>query len=439
MPSVQMNFSMMSDTELHPTNIKVVGVGGGGGNAVNRMSMSGMKGVEFIAMNTDAQVLSTSLAPVKINIGERITRGLGAGGNAVVGQRAAEESREEIASTLKGADMVFVTAGMGGGTGTGAAPVVAEVAREMNILTVAVVTKPFKFEGSKRMKNAETGIAALKDNVDAIIVVPNERLKNISTEKITLANAFAAADAVLSQGVQSIADIICGNGLVNLDFADVETVMRRAGNAHMGVGRGTGREKAEMAAKAAVNSPLLETNINGASGVVVSISAPPDTLLDDIYAASEIISDMVHPEANLIWGFTYDENLEDEMVVTVIATGFEPPAKSEVNEYINDIVSYRPKEQNIAEDAAKAAICAAANTSQAQQPAETKAPIAQQANYPQQEHLQQTAHREAGAAVSPFSHEAESVKPQEQKLAADEPEEEDPFESVLKLLKGRRK
>lgn len=410
---MQMNFSMVNDTELHPTNIKVVGVGGGGGNAVNRMVMSGMNGVEFIAMNTDAQVLSGSLASVKINIGERLTRGLGAGGNAVVGQRAAEESREEISAALKGADMVFITAGMGGGTGTGAAPVVAEIARSMGMLTVAVVTKPFKFEGSKRMKNAELGIASLRENVDAIIVVPNERLKYISAEKLTLANAFAAADGVLSQGVQSISDIICGNGVVNLDFADVESVMRKAGNAHMGVGRASGRDKGEVAARAAMNSPLLETNINGAYGVIVSIAVAPDALLDDVYAASELISEAAHPDANLIWGFTYDDNLEDEMVVTVIATGFECGENSEVNECINDIVSYRPKDGSRPEETARAAVNAAQTVGA-------------------------TANVSAAAPAAPQS-EPEPPQPIiEEKKPEPEPEE-DPFESVLGLLRGRKR
>ncbi len=338
---MQMNFSMASDMMLEPTNIKVVGIGGGGGNAVNRMIRSGMRNVEFIAMNTDSQALATSLADKKLNIGMRLTKGFGAGGDALVGQRAAEESRDEIQTALKGADMVFITAGMGGGTGTGAAPVVAEIARSMGILTVAVVTKPFGFENRRRMRTAEMGITSLKDKIDALIVVPNDRLQHISTERITLANAFAAADSVLCQGVQSIADIISGSGYINLDFADVESVMRRAGNAHMGVGRASGREKAEQAALAAVNSPLLETSIYGAKGVIVSITAPADALLDDIYHTSEVISELVHEDANLIWGFSYDDNLDDEIVVTVIATGF---ASEENQKLVEDIMSYPMKE-----------------------------------------------------------------------------------------------
>jgi len=337
---MQMNFSMAADTTLQPTSIKVIGVGGGGGNAVNRMIHSGMRNVEFIAMNTDAQALATSLADNKLNIGMRLTKGFGAGGDAMIGQRAAEESRDDIQNALKGADMVFITAGMGGGTGTGAAPVVAEIARSMGILTVAVVTKPFGFENRRRMKTAELGIAALQDKIDALIVVPNDRLQYISTERITLQNAFAAADSVLCQGVQSIADIISGSGYINLDFADVESVMRRAGNAHMGVGRASGRDKAEAAALAAINSPLLETNINGARGVIVSIIAAADALLDDIYHTSEVISEMVHEDANLIWGLSYDDNLDDEILVTVIATGFE---KNLNEKYIEDINSYPMK------------------------------------------------------------------------------------------------
>ena len=338
---MQMNFSMASDMMLEPTNIKVVGIGGGGGNAVNRMIRSGMRNVEFIAMNTDSQALGTSLADKKMNIGMRLTKGFGVGGDAVIGQRAAEESRDEIQASLKGADMVFITAGMGGGTGTGAAPVVAEIARSMGILTVAVVTKPFGFENRRRMRTAEMGITSLRDKIDALIVVPNDRLQHISTERITLANAFAAADSVLCQGVQSIADIISGSGYINLDFADVTSVMKNAGNAHMGVGRASGRDKAEQAALAAVNSPLLDTSIYGARGVIVSITAPADALLDDISHTSEVISEMVHEDANLIWGFSYDDNLDDEIVVTVIATGF---ADADTQKFVEDIMSYPMKE-----------------------------------------------------------------------------------------------
>lgn len=343
---MQMNFGMVPEHE-QSTVIKVVGVGGGGGNAVNRMVLSGMKGVEFISMNTDYQALATSHATYKLNIGARLTKGKGAGGQADVGQRSAEESRDEITALLKGADMVFVTAGMGGGTGTGAAPVVAEIARDMDILTVGVVTKPFKFEGKRRMEHAEMGITALREHVDALLIIPNERLQQISTEKITLANAFAAADEVLRQGVQSISDLICTTGIINLDFADVTSVMKGAGNAHMGVGRASGKDKARVAAEMAINSPLLETSINGAMGVIANIVASPDIALDEVYTASELISDAAHPDVNLIWGVAYDENLDDEILVTVIATGFERADEFGVSNYIKDIAGYKPKD-NIA-------------------------------------------------------------------------------------------
>lgn len=340
---MQMNFGMVPEHE-QSTVIKVIGVGGGGGNAVNRMVLSGMKGVEFISMNTDYQALATSHATYKLNIGARLTKGKGAGGQADVGQRSAEESRDEITALLKGADMVFVTAGMGGGTGTGAAPVVAEIARGMDILTVGVVTKPFKFEGKRRMEHAEMGITALREHVDALLIIPNERLQQISTEKITLANAFAAADEVLRQGVQSISDLICTTGIINLDFADVTSVMKGAGNAHMGVGRASGKDKSRIAAEMAINSPLLETSINGAMGVIANIVASPDIALDEVYTASELISDAAHPDVNLIWGVAYDENLDDEILVTVIATGFDRADEFGVSNYIKDIAGYKPKD-----------------------------------------------------------------------------------------------
>ncbi|MBQ2751593.1 MAG: cell division protein FtsZ [Oscillospiraceae bacterium] len=372
-----MNFSMATDGGLAPTSIKVIGVGGGGGNAVNRMIRSGMRNVEFIAMNTDSQVLSASLADKKMNIGFRLTKGFGAGGDALIGQRAAEESREEIQAALKGADMVFITAGMGGGTGTGAAPVVAEIAKSMGILTVAVVTKPFAFEQQRRMRAAEMGVSSLSEKVDAIIVVPNERLKYISTEKITLANAFAAADSVLSQGVQSIADIISGSGFINLDFADVTSIMKDAGNAHMGVGRAAGKDKARIAAEAAINSPLLETKIDGATGVIVSIIASPDALLDDISLASEVVSDLVDVDAQLIWGVSFDENLDDEMIVTVIATGFENDPKQQ---YIKEITGYKNKQQPApaAAPVAPAAPVAAPAPEPAPQPVPVAEPVFEQ-------------------------------------------------------------
>ncbi|MEE0858446.1 MAG: cell division protein FtsZ [Acutalibacteraceae bacterium] len=302
--------------------IKVIGVGGGGGNAVNRMVKMGVRCVEFIAVNTDDHVLQFSSAGQKIQIGEKITHGKGAGSKPEVGREAAEENREEIQAVLKDTDMVFITAGMGGGTGTGAAPVVAEIAQEMGILTVAIVTKPFAFEGKRRMEQAERGIAQLRDHVDSLIVVPNERLKFASEQRITLKNAFDLADDVLRQGVQSISDLILIPGLVNLDFADVTSIMKDAGYAHMGIGFATGKEKAEEAARMAITSPLLETAIDGAKGVIVNITASADIGLDEISLASSMITDQADADANIIWGAVLDENMEDEMSVTVIATGF---------------------------------------------------------------------------------------------------------------------
>lgn len=331
---MSMNF-MIDDNQDQVVCIKVVGVGGGGGNAVNRMVDANLKKVEFISINTDQQVLRNSKASQKIVIGEKLTKGRGAGGSPEKGQRAAEESREEIAAALRGTQMVFITAGMGGGTGTGAAPVVAEVARELGVLTVGIVTKPFLFEGRKRMEQAEMGIAALRENVDALLVIPNERLKMISEQKITLANAFDAADDVLRQGVQSISDIINVSGLVNLDFADVTAIMKDAGYAHMGVGRASGKDKAEQAAAIAISSPLLETSINGAKGVIINITSSPDIGMDEVDIASAKITKAAHPDANIIWGVAFDENMEDEMQITVIATGFD----SENNRADNSITN----------------------------------------------------------------------------------------------------
>jgi cell division protein FtsZ len=303
--------------------IKVVGVGGGGGNAVNRMAQEGVKSVEFIAINTDMQALMRSQATHKIHIGDKITRGKGAGSDPTKGQRAAEESREDIEVALKGTDMCFITAGMGGGTGTGAAPIVAEIAKELGILTVGIVTKPFGFEGRKRMEQAEGGIAALREHVDSLVVIPNERLKSFSDQKITLINAFSIADDVLRQGVQSISDLINSPGIVNLDFADVTTIMKDAGYAHMGIGRASGKDKAAQAARAAIESPLLETSINGAHGVIINFTASDGIELEDVDTAAQSIISSAHPDATIIWGFANDNNLDDEMIVTVIATGFD--------------------------------------------------------------------------------------------------------------------
>ncbi len=304
-------------------NIKVVGVGGGGSNAVNRMIETNIRGVEFIAINTDKQALNRSAASKKIPIGDKITKGHGAGANPEIGARAAEESQEEIASALKGADMVFITAGMGGGTGTGAAPVVAKLARDMGILTIGIVTKPFNFEGRRRMDAAEAGIKNFRDAVDSLIIIPNERLKLISETRITFANAFAEADNVLRRGVQSISDLINVPGIVNLDFADVTAVMQNAGSAHMGVGSAAGKDKATEAAKLAISSPLLETSIQGARGILINITASPDIGLEEIDVASTIIAEEAHPDAQIIWGAAFDDTLEDTMSITVVATGFD--------------------------------------------------------------------------------------------------------------------
>ena len=303
--------------------IKVIGVGGGGGNAVNRMIESNIQGVDFVSVNCDKQALLASSALNKISIGEKITKGHGAGSDPSVGQQAAEESIEDIQNIIRGSDMIFITTGMGGGTGTGAAPIVAKCAKEMGILTIGIVTKPFAFEGRKRMIQAEAGIVALRDYVDSLVIIPNERLKQVSENRITLANAFDAADDVLRHGVQSISDLINTPGIVNLDFADVTSVMKDAGYAHMGVGEGKGRDKAEAAAKSAISSPLLETSIAGARGILINITASPDISLDEVETASSMISAEAHPDANIIWGATFDNSLEDTIKVTVIATGFD--------------------------------------------------------------------------------------------------------------------
>lgn len=316
-----MGFEMSNEYDL-VTQIKVVGVGGGGGNAVNRMVESNVQGVEFIAVNTDKQVLINSKATTKIQIGDKVTQGQGAGAKPEIGKKAAEESMEAINEVLAGTDMVFITAGMGGGTGTGAAPVIAQLAKDKGILTVGIVTKPFEFEGRRRMVQAEAGIAELAQHVDSLIVIPNERLKLVSDQKITFLNAFSIADDVLRQGVKSIAELIKIPGVINLDFADVTSVMKDAGHAHMGVGRANGKDKAEKAANAAISSPLLETTIQGAKGVIILISASSDITLDDVDIAATIVKDSADVDANIIFGVSTDSSLDDEMVVTVIATGF---------------------------------------------------------------------------------------------------------------------
>ena len=309
-------------------NIKVVGVGGGGNNVVNRMVRTGTKGVDFIAVNTDKQALSLSGAGQKIQIGEKLTNGQGAGSDPEVGRKSAEENRSQISKVLEDADMVFSTAGMGGGTGTGAAPIVADIAKELGILTVGVVTKPFRFEGMCRMKQAENGIAELRNKVDSLVIIPNERLKLATDQKITMLNAFEIADDVLQQAVQSISDLINNTGFINLDFADVSAVMKDAGCAHMGVGRAAGKNKAEEAAKMAISSPLLETSINGAKGVLINVTGSMDIGLEEVETAANLVQEAAHPDANIIFGAAFDESLEDEIRVTVIATGFDQAPNS---------------------------------------------------------------------------------------------------------------
>ena len=310
-------------------NIKVIGVGGGGNNVVNRMVRTGTKGVDFIAVNTDKQALAVSAATYKIQIGEKLTNGQGAGSNPEVGRKSAEENRTQISKALEDADMVFITAGMGGGTGTGAAPIVADIAKEMGILTVGVVTKPFRFEGMRRMKQAEGGIEELRNKVDSLVIIPNERLKLATDQKITMLNAFEIADDVLQQAVQSISDLIKNTGFINLDFADVSAVMKDAGRAHMGMGRAAGKSKAEEAAKMAISSPLLETSINGAKGVLINVTGSMDIGLEEVETAANLVQEAAHPEANIIFGAAFDDTLEDELRVTVIATGFDEKEESQ--------------------------------------------------------------------------------------------------------------
>ena len=302
--------------------IKVIGVGGGGNNVVNRMVRSGTRGVDFVAVNTDKQALNVSSATYKIQIGEKLTHGQGAGSDPEVGRKSAEESRAQISKALEDTDMVFITAGMGGGTGTGGAPIVAEIAREQGILTVGVVTKPFGFEGRRRMQQAEKGIEELQGKVDSLVIIPNERLKHATDQKITFANAFEIADDVLRQAVQSISDLIRDTGFINLDFADVTAIMKNAGMAHMGVGRAAGKGKAEEAARMAISSPLLETSIHGARGVLINVTGSMDIGLEEVEQAAALVQDAVHPDALTIFGATFDESMDDEIRVTVIATGF---------------------------------------------------------------------------------------------------------------------
>ncbi len=320
--------------------IKVIGVGGAGNNAVNRMLDWGIKNVDFIAVNTDRQALQKSKANTKIQIGEKITRGLGAGADPDIGAQSAEESKTEITEVLRGADMVFVTAGMGGGTGTGAAPTVAGLAKEMGILTIGVVTKPFTFEGKKRLAQAERGIESLKGKVDTLIVIPNDKLLQIIDRKTSMSEAFMMADDVLRQGVQGISDLITVTGAINLDFADVKTIMLNTGMAHMGIGRASGENKAEDAAKQAIQSPLLETTIEGARGVIINVTGGEDLGLQEVNTAAELVQRNVDPEANIIFGTVIDENMKDEIQITVIATGFEDQNENNnVNKRLDNMVS----------------------------------------------------------------------------------------------------
>ena len=325
--------------------IKVVGVGGGGNNAVNRMIEDNMDGVEFIAINTDMQDLSKSLAPTKIQIGEKLTKGLGAGGNPDIGEKSAEETKDEVARVLNGADMVFITAGMGGGTGTGAAPKIAEISKSLGILTVGVVTKPFEFEGKKRMSNAERGVSELRKSVDTLVIIPNQRLLSIIDKKTTLIESFRKADEVLRQGVQGISDLIAKPGVINLDFADVKAVMEDKGLAHMGIGHGAGENKAEIAAKAAIQSPLLETKIDGARSVLINFSGDANLDLLEADSAANLIRESIDPDAEIFFGTTINEDLEDEVIVTVIATGFESNVKGLPPKNMRDVFSSSYREE----------------------------------------------------------------------------------------------
>ena len=396
------------------TNIKVIGVGGGGGNAVNRMVESGLSGVEFVAMNTDQQALLNSKATQKVQLGAKLTKGRGAGADPEIGQRAAEESKDEISNALKGAQMVFITAGMGGGTGTGAAPVVAETAHDLGILTVGIVTKPFAFEGKRKMSLAEQGIASLMMHVDSLIVIPNERLKLISQERITLMNAFEAADNVLRQGVESISSLINIPAFINLDFADVRSIMKDAGFAHMGVGVAKGAGKAENAAKAAISSPLLETSIAGARGVIINITSSPDIGLEDVETAASMITQSAHPDANIIWGTAFDERLSDEMSITVVATGFE--STPEVDEPIQAHVD------------AKRTAAPAVQPVEAAAPAEVAQP-AQRTAAPQQDINP--------VMPNPIFTQSFDAQPAAKPAPAEEEDDGDYFDDLLSILNKR--
>ena len=383
---------MSYKSETGPENVvtlKVIGVGGAGNNVVNRMVKSGTQGVEFVSVNTDKQALAVSNADQKIQIGEKLTHGQGAGSDPDVGKKSAEESRNEIAKAIEDADMVFITAGMGGGTGTGAAPIVAEIAREAGSLTVGVVTKPFKFEGKRRMDQALAGISSLLGKVDSLLIIPNDRLKYATDQKVTLANAFEIADDVLRQAVTSISDLIKNTGFINLDFADVTTIMKDAGFAHMGVGHAVGKGKAEEAAKMAVASPLMETSINGAHGVLINVTGSEDMGLEDVEAAANLVQEAAHPDANIIFGATFDNTLDDEIRVTVIATGFEDAKPAGVQE----------------------------------QPAQQSKPA-------QQGGLYSNARQQAAAAPA-------TAQPKAEEEAAPAAKDEDPYDTIFKIFNSR--
>ena len=390
--------------ETGPENvvtIKVIGIGGAGNNVVNRMVSSGTKGVEFISVNTDKQALAVSNADQKIQIGEKLTHGQGAGSDPEIGKRSAEESRNNIAKSLEDADMVFITAGMGGGTGTGAAPTVAEVAKEADILTVGVVTKPFAFEGKRRMQQAERGIEELLGKVDSLLIIPNDRLKYATDQKVTFKNAFEIADEVLHQAVVSISDLIKNTGFINLDFADVTCIMKDAGYAHMGVGVAVGKGKAEEAARAAIESPLLETSINGAHGVLINITGCGDMGLEDVEAAASLVQEAAHPDANIIFGATFDESMEDQIRVTVIATGF-------IEEGAAGSAPVGGMEARREELYSRASEMAAGAQQPAQQPAAAQQPVQQ--------------------PVAPAP-----PQPAQQPAA----QEEDPFDSIFKIFNSK--
>lgn len=401
-------------------NIKVIGVGGGGNNAVNRMVTSGLQGVEFIAINTDKQALNRSEASVKIQVGTKLTKGQGAGSRPEIGRKAAEESREDINKALEGADMVFITAGMGGGTGTGGAPVVAQIAREMGILTVGVVTRPFGFEGKKRMEQANAGIDQLKENVDSLIVIPNERLKYVSDQKISFKNAFEIADNVLHQAVASISELITVPGLINLDFADVTSIMKGAGFAHMGVGSAAGKDKAEEAAKMAIQSPLLESSINGAHGVILSVIGSEDIELDEIEQAASMIQAAAHPDAHIIFGASISEDADDEIRVVVIATGFDNPPATKQQQDRSAMFS----------NAKRTAQTFAAPAQQFSAPAQQFSAPAQQFAAPAQSF--------SASPVAPMqSQQAQPSQAQASVADGQSLDEDDPFADIMKIFSSK--